>query len=132
MPGLVGIISATPQDNIERALARMIESVRHFDWYKVEQFVSPDRAFACAHVHLGILPTHNSPNRWLHGEETDGFTRVEYDRSTQVLTITNDRFGMMPLFYFQGPDALVFGTEMKAVLPTRQSKPTLILAVWLI
>ncbi len=116
MPGIVGIVSAKPQDNIERALTRMIESVRHFDWYKVEQFVSPHHIFACAHVHLGILPTHNFPNRWLHGEETDGFTRVEYDGSMQVLTITNDQFGMMPLFYFQSPDVLVFGTEMKAVL----------------
>ena len=61
MPGLVGIISTTPQHDIERVLARMIGSVRHFDWYKVEQFVSPERTFACAHVHLGILPTKNSP-----------------------------------------------------------------------
>ena len=111
MPGIVGIVSAKPLNNIERALTRMIESVRHFDWYKVEQFVSPDHTFACAHVHLGVLPNPNSPDRWLHGEETDGFTRVEYDGSMQVLTITNDQFGMMPLFYFQSPDVLIFGTS---------------------
>jgi len=39
MPGLVGIISTTPPNDIERTLSRMIESVRHFDWYKVEQLV---------------------------------------------------------------------------------------------
>ncbi len=116
MPGLVGIISTTPQNDIERALARMIGSVRHFDWYKVEQFVSPQRTFACAHVHLGILPTKNSSLRWLHGEETDGFTRVDYDEHTQSLTISNDAFGMMPLFYYHNANLLVFGTEMKAVL----------------
>ncbi len=33
MPGLVGIISTTPQNDIERVLSRMIGSVRHFDWY---------------------------------------------------------------------------------------------------
>jgi asparagine synthase (glutamine-hydrolysing) len=116
MPGLVGIISTTPQNDIERTLSRMIESVRHFDWYKVEQFVSPQRTFACAHVHLGILPTKNSSHHWLHGEETDGFTRVDYDEPTQLLTISNDAFGMMPLFYFQDSKLLIFGTEMKAVL----------------
>jgi asparagine synthase (glutamine-hydrolysing) len=116
MPGIVGIASTKPQDNIERALTRMIESVRHFDWYKVEQFVPPHHTFAYAHVHLGILPTRNSPNRCLHGEEIDGFTRVEYDEPTRMLTITNDPFGMMPLFYFPAADLLVFGTELKAVL----------------
>ncbi len=116
MPGLVGIISTTPPNDIERVLSRMIESVRHFDWYKVEQFVSPERTFACAHVHLGILPTKNSSQRWLHGEETDGFTRVDYDEKGQSLTISNDAFGMMPLFYYHHANLLVFGTEMKAVL----------------
>lgn len=116
MPGLVGIISTTPNNDIERALSRMIEAVRHFDWYKVEQFVSPQHTFACAHVHLGILPTGNSSHHWLHGEETDGFTRVDRDESKQSLTISNDAFGMMPLFYFQNSTLLVFGTEMKAVL----------------
>src|ERR1041385_1634344 len=116
MPGIVGIISAQPQDNIARDLTRMIESVRHFDWYKVEQSASPDHAFACAHIHLGVLPTHNSPGRWLHGEKTDAYTLVEYDKPTQMLTITNDPFGMMPLFYIQIGDLLIFATELKAVL----------------
>jgi asparagine synthase (glutamine-hydrolysing) len=116
MPGLVGIISTTPQNDIGHALSRMIESVRHFDWYKVEQFVSPQRTFACAHVHLGILPTSDSSHHWLHGEETDGFTHVDHDEQAQSLTISNDAFGMMPLFYFQNSKLLIFGTEMKAVL----------------
>ncbi|MGO9528099.1 MAG: asparagine synthase-related protein [Verrucomicrobiia bacterium] len=123
MPGLVGIISTTPQNDIERVLSRMIGSVRHFDWYKVEQFVSPERTFACAHVHLGILQTQNSSHHWFHGEETDGFTRVEYDEKAQSLTISNDAFGMMPLFYFQNSTLLIFGTEMKAVLAHPAVKP---------
>jgi asparagine synthase (glutamine-hydrolysing) len=116
MPGIAGIVSANPQDNIDSALARMTESLWHCDWYKREQFVAPQRTFACAHVHLGILPTHNAPYRWLHGEESDGFTRVEYDPRTQTLTITNDPFGMMPLFYYHTAHLLVYGTELKAVL----------------
>jgi asparagine synthase (glutamine-hydrolysing) len=116
MPGIVGIISTKPQDNIERALTLMIESMWHCDWYKVGQFVSPQRTFACAHVHLGILPTTDSPSRWFHGEETDGFTSIEYDQPPQTLTITNDAFGMMPLFYFHTDGLLIFGTELKAVL----------------
>lgn len=125
MPGIVGIVSAKPQDNLERALTRMIESLWHGDWYKVGQFVSPRRTFACAHVHLGILPTQHSPHRWLHGEETDGFTRVEYDEPMQRLTITNDPFGMMPLFYFHTAELLVFGTELKAVLAHPAASPQL-------
>ena len=116
MPGIVGIVSAKPQGNIDRALRRMIESVQHFDLYKVEPFVSPQQTFACAHVHLGILPAHKSPNRWLHGEETDGFTLVEYNELNQTVTITNDPFGMMPLFYVQKGDLLIFATELKALL----------------
>jgi asparagine synthase (glutamine-hydrolysing) len=116
MPGIVGIVSSRPRDNIERELLRMIDSVRHFDWYKTEQFASPQRNFAVGHVHLNIFPTEHSPHSWLHGEETDAFTRVEYDEPTQTLTILNDRFGMMPLFYTVADNALIFGTEMKAVL----------------
>ena len=116
MPGLAGIVSANPQDNIDSALARMTESLWHSDWYKREQFVTPQRTFGCAHVHLGILPAHNAPYRWLHGEESDGFTRIEYDPATHILTITNDPFGMMPLFYYHAANLLVFGTELKAVL----------------
>lgn len=39
MPGFVGIISTAPQNDIKRALSRMIVSVRHFDWHEDEQFV---------------------------------------------------------------------------------------------
>jgi asparagine synthase (glutamine-hydrolysing) len=116
MPGLVGIVSTTPQNDIERALTRMTESMWHCDWYKLEQYVSPQRTFACAHVHLGHLPTRNSPHDWLHGEELDGFTRIQYDESAQTLTISNDPFGMMPVFYTQVGDLLIFATELKAVL----------------
>jgi len=116
MPGIAGIVSANPQDNIDSALARMTEPLWHGDWYKREQFVAPQRTFACAHVHLGILPTHNAPYHWLHGEEQDGFTLVEYDEPTQTLTITNDAFGMMPLFYYHDAHLLIFATELKAVL----------------
>jgi asparagine synthase (glutamine-hydrolysing) len=125
MPGLVGIISTTPQNDIDRVLSHMIGSVRHFDWYKVEQFVSPRHAFACAHVHLGILPTKDSSHHWFHGEETDGFTRVDYDEQSQSLTISNDAFGMMPLFYYHNSNLVVFGTEMKAVLAHPTVSPNL-------
>jgi asparagine synthase (glutamine-hydrolysing) len=125
MPGLVGILSSTPQNDIECSLSRLIASVRHFDWYKVDQFISLQRTFACAHVHLGILPTKNSSHHWFHGEETDGFTRVDYDEHAQTLTISNDAFGMMPLFYYHNSKLLIFGTEMKAVLAHPAVSPNL-------
>jgi asparagine synthase (glutamine-hydrolysing) len=125
MPGLVGIVSTQPLDGLDRALQRMIESVRHCAWHKVEHFVAPQRTFACAQVHLGIFPTEHSPYRWLHGEETDSFTRVEFDEGAQVLTITNDAFGMMPLFYHCASGRFVFATEMKAVLAVPGIAPLL-------
>ena len=103
MPGLAGIVGGD-----SAALDRMIAALRHFDWYKTDRHVEP--GFAIAHVHLAILPA----TRWLHGEETDGFTRVEFNDGT--VTITNDRFGMMPLFYTVTNGALIFATELKAVL----------------
>ena len=107
MPGLAGIVGG---DNA--ALDRMIAALRHFDWYKVERHIEP--GFAIAHVHLGILPA----TGWLHGEETDAFTRVEFDAGT--VTITNDRFGMMPLFYTVAGGVLLFATELKAIIAAGQ------------
>lgn len=103
MPGLAGIVGGD-----SAGLDLMIARLKHFDWYKVDRHVEP--GFAIAHVHLGILPA----TRWLHGEETDGFTRVEFKDGT--VTITNDRFGMMPLFYTVANSALIFATELKAIL----------------
>jgi asparagine synthetase B (glutamine-hydrolysing) len=108
MPGLAGIVGGTPE-----ALDRMIKALRHFDWYQLDRHVEP--GFAIAHVHLGILPA----ERWLHGEASDGFTRVEFDAGT--VTITNDRFGMMPVFYTVADGALVFATELKAVMAAVRS-----------
>ena len=103
MPGLAGIVGGDGS-----GLDRMIASLRHFDWYKTDRHVEP--GFAIAHVHLGILPA----TRWLHGEETDAFTSVTFENGT--VTITNDRFGMMPLFYTVANGTLIFATELKAVL----------------
>lgn len=108
MPGLAGIVG--PHDSA--ALDKMVAALRHFDWYKVERYDEP--GFAVAHVHLGILPTEHSPHRWLHGEEMDAFTRVEF--AAGAVTITNDRFGMMPVFYAVHDGALIFATELKAIL----------------
>lgn len=116
MPGLAGIVSARPRDDIEPSLQRMIAALRHFDWYKTTRYVSPHHNLAVAHVHLGILPAGQSPPRWLHGEESDGFTRVAFDDAAHTLTIENDRFGMMPLYYAHTDDTLIFSTELKAVL----------------
>src|ERR1043165_5207404 len=50
--------------------------------------------------------------RSLHGK----FVAVVWDGKRQKLFLTNDRFGMRPLFYARLPGRLVFGSEIKAVL----------------
>lgn len=107
MPGIAGIVGGDGG-----AIDRMIAALRHFDWYKVDRHVEP--GFAIAHVHLGISPA----KRWFHGEETDGFTRVDFENGT--VTITNDRFGMMPLFYTVTGGALLFATELKAIAAVKK------------
>lgn len=104
MPGLAGIVGKNSPPDLDC----MVNALRHFDWYKIERDAEP--SFAIAHVHLGILPA----TRWLHGEESDSFTRVEFDNG--AVTITNDNFGMMPLFYTVVAGTLIFATELKAVL----------------
>ncbi len=50
MPGIVGCISGDTRD--EQLLDRMIASVRHEDWYRIDKYVDPP--FSIARVHLGI------------------------------------------------------------------------------
>lgn len=124
MPGICGIASRDPIADIDVDLERMGDALRHFDWYATERFVAPGGQFAVARVHLHLSrfdQTHEggagtSERSWLHGQESDGYTRVEYDPAKQTVTIANDRFGMMPLFYWCGGGTLVFATELKAVV----------------
>lgn len=51
MPGLLGVISDDVRD--EPLLDRMIDSIRHEPWYKVDRYVN--RPFNVARVHLGIF-----------------------------------------------------------------------------
>jgi asparagine synthase (glutamine-hydrolysing) len=113
-----------PDGKIAHDLAQMAAAISHFGWYTREEFVASSANFALAHVHLNLLPKSRASNgraplasrEWLHGERSDGFTHVEYDEDSQSVTITNDRLGMMPLFYARTKGALVFSTELKGVL----------------
>jgi asparagine synthase (glutamine-hydrolysing) len=59
----------------------------------------------------------------LHGK----FVAAIWDARRRVLVLACDRFGMRPLYYAQGPDGLVFASEIKAVLahPGVSRKPHL-------
>jgi len=122
MPGICGIASRDPIADIDVDVERMSDALRHFDWYATERFVAPLRQLAVARVHLNLSrsdQTHEggaSAQSWLHGQEADGYTRVEYDPAKQTVTIANDRFAMMPLFYWCRGGTLVFATELKAVV----------------
>ena len=124
MPGICGIASRDPIADIDSDLERLGDALRHFSWYASERYVAAGRQFAMARVHLNVLPavapdddrSRDEHPTWLHGEESDGYTRVQYDPAKKTVTITNDRFGMMPLFYTCVGGTLIFGTELKAVV----------------
>lgn len=116
MPGLAGIVSSTPRADISLELARMSSRLRHFPWYLETRQVNAARTFAIAHVRLDTQPDRDAPGCWLHGEPPTAFTRAEYVADRHELVVTNDRFGMMPLYYAVGEGWVIFATELKALL----------------
>src|SRR5262245_53677054 len=44
------------------------------------------------------------------------FAFALYDLTTAMLTVANDRYGFMPLYYYYDGDQLVFASEVKALL----------------
>jgi Glutamine amidotransferase domain len=52
----------------------------------------------------------------LLGELNGVFAFAHHDPSTRSLTVTNDRYGFMPLYYCREGDAFLFASEVKAIL----------------
>jgi asparagine synthase (glutamine-hydrolysing) len=52
-----------------------------------------------------------------------GFCIVLYDRDAGRLTLISDRFGFRPLFYVRRQDALIFGSELKALRVLDPQRP---------
>jgi asparagine synthase (glutamine-hydrolysing) len=116
MPGICGFISRRRIEDAAAVLAPMVGRLRSFDWQQVQQWTSPSGRYAIGRVHLGVVESQPATfARVVHGEEFDAFTCVEYDEANQTLTIRGDVFGMMPLFYAETDDGLVFATELKSV-----------------
>lgn len=44
------------------------------------------------------------------------FSFAVWDRVEKKLTLARDRYGIKPLYYWRGPHALVFGSEIKAIM----------------
>lgn len=44
------------------------------------------------------------------------FSFAIWDRIAKTLTLARDRYGIKPVYYWQGADALVFGSEIKAIM----------------
>ena len=45
------------------------------------------------------------------------FAFAVWDTRQQTLLLARDRMGEKPLYYYAGPDAFVFGSELRALLP---------------
>ena len=56
MPGIVGI---TPSNSDNELLERMISSIRHEEWYRIDKY--HDSLFGIARVHLGIFNPEPQP-----------------------------------------------------------------------
>jgi asparagine synthase (glutamine-hydrolysing) len=57
MPGLVGFFCRDKPD--ERLLGRMIESLKHENWYRVDEY--QDTSCGIARIHLGIFNPQSQP-----------------------------------------------------------------------
>jgi asparagine synthase (glutamine-hydrolysing) len=57
VPGLVGLISDDVRDG--QLLDRMVNSIRHEQWYKIDRYINPP--FNIARVHLGIFNPEPQP-----------------------------------------------------------------------
>jgi asparagine synthase (glutamine-hydrolysing) len=57
------------------------------------------------------------------------FAVALWDRTARSLLLVRDRYGVKPLYYVHGADgSLVFGSEIKALLPALRTRPSLNLA----
>ena len=41
---------------------------------------------------------------------------IDFDKTLKKLTVSRDRFGIKPLFYYQEQDTLIFGSEIRVIL----------------
>lgn len=79
MPGLVGMVSLKGERVDLNLMQAMHGAIRHRDWYKIEDYVSPRGTVAISRVHLGIINRDEQPYRardgrvkvFLHGEIYD-------------------------------------------------------------
>lgn len=54
------------------------------------------------------------------------FAIAIWDKTTRRLFLARDRFGVKPLYYLHQPDgSLIFGSEIKAILPALSARPAL-------
>jgi len=51
------------------------------------------------------------------------FAFAVWDEKKQLLLLARDRVGIKPLYYWKGPKALIFGSEIKAILADPECRP---------
>lgn len=170
MPGLVGIFSKNKVD--EYFINKMINSIKHYDYFKTDKFVESN--FGSARVHLGIFNPEpqpifnedkslcifmdgkiydyeterkkltekgynfqygNDPEFILHCYEeyrsdfvpnlNGSFVFVIVDLKKNKIVLVNDRYGLRPIYYKLNESSLIFASEIKAILETKNFKKEL-------
>ncbi|MBI3408468.1 MAG: hypothetical protein HY040_08955 [Planctomycetes bacterium] len=165
MPGICGVVSKAPLEDLAGVLGDMMHRMKHHAWYVEHQHVSSNQDLALGRVSLGFVnnaaqPASNEDESLravmegeiynyeeerrvltaaghvfrsdshaellLHGFEHEGsaffrrlhgmFAAAIWDARNGRLILTNDRFGMKPLYYSELPGKLVFASEIKAIL----------------
>src|SRR6267142_3317150 len=149
MPGIVGLLTRMPREQAEPVLLRMVETLRHENFYVTGTWV--DEALG---VYVGWVARKNSscesmPLRDERGDVVLVFSGEEFpepgterrledeqnpsflerlngrfhglltDRRRGTATLFNDRYGMHRVYYHQSPDAFYFAAEAKAILAVR-------------
>jgi len=149
MPGIVGLLTRMPREQAEPVLLRMVETLRHENFYVTGTWV--DEALG---VYVGWVARKNSscesmPLRDERGDVVFVFSGEEFpesgterrledeqnpsflerlngrfhglltDRRRGTATLFNDRYGMHRVYYHQSPDAFYFAAEAKAILAVR-------------
>src|SRR6266478_3839010 len=144
MCGIAGFVVNRPRENRREVLGRMTATLRHRGPDDEGAYVDDHVALGVRRVVLNgeiynfaalrdrlergghRFRTRSDAEVIVHAYEESGaecvreldgmFAFALWDASRQSLLLARDRMGEKPLYYYAGPEAFVFGSELRALL----------------